>query len=159
MRLKEVDIKEKRRLILAAAKAAGLSSAVEEMIEDGLLDLSPERSKKKEERVAPRRESKIGDIYTANYDFTNIGATIYGGDVLVVLEVGVDLEIGVAKSIDGAKSRALIDRWSLEEYALIANCTKYVEPGEEPKVATSVRRDAPTRRMSQEQFRVALSEH
>jgi len=135
--------------IYGAESAASILKEVERVMET----VEPE-----EERVA-LISVEAGDIFIANYDFENIGATINDGDVIVVISTGYNLEIGVATDVHGAKCGAYIDRWTLEENALVSNCTKHVEPGKETKVAASVRKEPIFRRMNKKQFLVALSEH
>lgn len=163
MRMRDMDVEERRRLILEAAKSAGLDGTVRKMIEDGLLDsLSVKPERKEEEKIVAPSSIEIGDIYTAKYDFENIGATIYEGEVLVVVASGIasdEMDIGVARDIASAKAKSYIDRWSLEKPAILAHCTKYIDPKKETVTESSVRKEVPARRMNQEQFRVALSEH
>lgn len=147
-----VDLKEKIIPVLTSIYGEEDTRPILKALEKIIKAHEPE-----EERVAPRTELKVGDIYTANYGFENIGATIYDGDVLVVLETGYNLEVGIARSIESAKSRELVNRWTLEKHTLTANCTKYVEPTKETKVP--VKKEPVFRRMDQKQFMEALSVH
>ena len=112
----------------------------------------------KEKTMTPTK-IEVGEIYITTCDFKNIGATVRKDRLIVIEGLKGEFEVSVAvyitqKDID---DKAPNQRWTLEKKAIKAYCFPYkiacdhTEPVKEEH-ATVIR-------MSQEQFRVALSEH